>query len=747
MHRCVVNIFPGLFLFLMPLGVVEAGTGQAGSPETIGTLRGKVTLKTKGTPIHNAAVIIVELGRTADTDNNGSYEFQQVPPGNYDIVISLSGLSSEIQTVEIAAGATVTLDFQLSVGALRYEITVTTSGRPQSTFESFQAVNTLDSFDLAEKMNTSIGEMVENQPGVSKRSFGPGAARPVIRGFDGDRVLVLQDGIRTGSLASQSGDHGEPIEALSLERLEVVKGPATLLYGSNAVGGVVNAVSRHQQIHEQPHEGVRGYVSGVGGSTNGYVGGSTGLEYGVGKWLVWGGGGSQRTGDYGTPTGKVENSKTRISNTSLGVGWYGHKAFTSVGYKLEDGRYGVPFAAEFKAGEGEGEVGEVEEELIDLDFRRQNLRFTGGFRNLNSFFDQFRMSLDLTDWKHKELEGDEVSTVFDNRQFVYRGMFEQKQIGVLSGRFGFWGLFRDYDVAGEEALSPPVAQKNFALFGLEELDFEQVKLQFGGRLEHTNYEPVELVERSFTGFSGAAGMRVPLWKSGAVVANGTYSYRAPALEELYNNGPHLGILAFEIGNPRLERELSKGIDLSLRHSGSRLGAEASFFYYGIDDFVFLAPTGEIKDGLIAAEYMQADSRYVGMEIDLDIGLQPNLWLKLGMDTVDAQLTDSGTSLPRIPPVRGRVGFLVQHKNLSLKPELIVAAAQEDLFTTETRTAGYTVINLTSSYTLPQQHYVHQFSFNVFNIGDSLYRNHVSFIKDLAPEIGRGVRFIYTVRFF
>ena len=242
MHRRVANILPVLFLYLMPLGVIEAAAGQADSPETTGTLQGKVTLKTKGTAVHNAAVIIVELGRTAETDNNGSYEFQQVPPGNYDVVTSLSGLSSGMQTVGIAAGTTVTLDFQLSVVALRYEITVTTSGRPQSTFESFQAVNTLDSFDLAEKMTTSIGEIVENQPGVAKRSFGPGAARPVIRGFDGDRVLVLQDGIRTGSLASQSGDHGEPIDALSLERLEVVKGPATLLYGSNAVGGVVKVV-------------------------------------------------------------------------------------------------------------------------------------------------------------------------------------------------------------------------------------------------------------------------------------------------------------------------------------------------------------------------------------------------------------------------------------------------------------------------------------------------------------------------
>ncbi len=198
MHKRVANLLAVLLLYVIPLGVVEAGAGQANSPETTGTLRGKVTLKTKGTPIHNAAVIIVELGRTTETDDNGSYEFRQVPPGHYDIVTSLPGLSSEMQTVEIIDGATATLDFELSVVALKYEITVTTSGRPQSTFESFQTVNTLDSFDLAEKMTTSIGEILENQPGVAKRSFGPGASRPVIRGFDGDRVLVLQDGIRTG---------------------------------------------------------------------------------------------------------------------------------------------------------------------------------------------------------------------------------------------------------------------------------------------------------------------------------------------------------------------------------------------------------------------------------------------------------------------------------------------------------------------------------------------------------------------
>jgi iron complex outermembrane receptor protein len=231
------------------------------------------------------------------------------------------------------------------------------------------------------------------------------------------------------------------------------------------------------------------------------------------------------------------------------------------------------------------------------------------------------------------------------------------------------------------------------------------------------------------------------------VANYNHSYRAPALEELYNNGPHLGNLTFEIGNPDLKRERGDGLDLSLRHSGDRLRAQANFYYYNLRDFVFLAPTGEVEDGLIAAQYRQADSRYAGTELGLDFALHPNLWVNLGLDAVDAELKESRTPLPRIPPLRGRFGLDMRYKGLSVRPEMVVTDEQDEIFPTETRTAGYAVFNLRASYTLGQQHAAHIFAVNAFNLGNRLYRNHLSFIKELAPEIGRGVRFSYTVRFF
>ncbi|HSE96715.1 MAG TPA: TonB-dependent receptor, partial [Blastocatellia bacterium] len=627
-----------------------------------GTLRGVVTVQDQTTALHNVIVSILQLKRSVETNEAGAYEFNNLPPGTYTVLAHLEGFPDVIKTVQVADTGVVTLDFQLRVSGPREQITVTASGTEQSTFEAFQSVTSLDSTRLAEESHPSIGEVLDKEPGVAKRSFGPGSARPVIRGFDGDRVLVLQDGLRIGSIGSQSGDHGEPVDVLSLERLEVVKGPATLLYGSNAIGGVVNAVTGH----DYPHTGVRGYVTGLGGTTNNQAGISGGLEYGIGKWLMWGNGSGQRTGNYDTPIGEVENSKTRVGSGLFGFGRYGDKSFFSLSYGYDNRRYGVPFATLFEGGE-EGEEGD---DFIDLDMRRHDLRFNGGLREIGSFIDAFRLTLSYSDYRHRELEGEEVGTTFDNNIFSYRGVFEQRRADRFSGSFGFDGQFRDYETVGAEALAPPVDQKSFAVFTLQEIDLESVKFQLGGRVEHNSYNPEGLRDRSFTGFSGAAGVRFALWHGGAFVANYTHSYRAPALEELYNFGPHIGNLTFEIGNPDLTRERSDGIDLSLRHTADRVRAEANFFYYRIKDFVFLAPTGEIEDNLPVANYLQDDSRFIGAELGLDVKLHPKVWLNLGLDYVDAELTESfaglpaGTPLPRIPPLRGRVGFDFNHKGLS-----------------------------------------------------------------------------------
>ncbi len=710
-------------------------------PQTA-TLTGAVRLSKPAAPIEHATVSIVQLRRSTDTDAEGRFVLPNIPPGEYDVVAHMHDMNDETKRIRLEAGQTATLDFDLSLGVVHQEITVTASGREQSALETFQAVTAIDSLELSTKQATSLGEVVEGQPGVAKRSFGPGTTRPVIRGFDGDRVLVLQDGLPTGTISSQSGDHGEPLNAGSVDQVEIVKGPATLLYGSTAIGGVVNVITGHHQVHEHPHEGVRGYLTGNAGSGNAYAGGSGGFEYGRGRWLVSGDGGATRTGDYSTPLGPVDNSRSRLSNAFGAVAHYGGRNSFGINYGVQDGDYGVPFGAELT-----GEQGGGQDANIALAFRRQQLRANFSRGDFAGPVGRFDLQAAYTDWSHKELEGAAIGTRFFNKQLTTRGTLEQRRKGRLAGRFGGWTMVRDYNALGAERLSPPVDQRSAALFALEEVDFERVKFQFGGRYEHNGYTPTGAVARSFDGFSGAAGVNFGLWTGGALALNYTRSYRAPALEELYNFGPHTGNLTFEIGNAALQREAGNGLDASVRHQGARARAELSLFYYRLADFVYLAPTGRIAEGLIEAQYAQADARYMGAEAHTDFRIVPDLWLHLGFDAVDAQLRRSRVPLPRIPPARGRVALDFHKGGFGLRPELVLSNAQSQLFPTETRTGGYAVMNFAASYNRTAGRRLNVFSFEVFNAADRLYRNHLSFIKALAPEIGRGAKLTYTIRFF
>ena len=708
--------------------------------QSSGRISGKVVFGGDGTPMHLVAVRIAQLKLSVNTDEYGVYEFLNVPPGRYTVVAHQEGFADSSQTVEVRSGVLTTADITLQLTAVSENVTVTASGAEQPTFEAIESVDTLNSSQITERSAVGLGDVLDNVAGVSKRSGGgPGASRPVIRGFDGDRVLISTDGVRVGSLASQSGDHSEPVDTLSVDRIEVVKGPATLLYGSNAIGGVVNAISGHD---EGSHPGLRGYFSTLGATNSDQASVSAGFEYGWRNWMAWANTAGQRTGDYkaGGDFGTVHNTFTRNTTGDLGFGYYAPKAFFSANYSGYQSRYGIPL--DFR---------EDDPEMRDLRIWRNDVKFNFGYNDPDRAVSGIKFTVDLSNYRHQELANETVGTTFRNKVFSYRAMFDQRKFGKLTGRFGFEGYRRNYLTEGDEVLiDGPVKQNAFSVFGLEEVKFERVSLQFGGRVENNRYDPrnTSLIDRGFTGFSGAAGARVDLWRGGAFVANYSHGYRAPAMEELYNNGPHDGSLSFEIGDPNLKPEISNGLDLSLRHQNKRIKAEANFYYYAFKNFVFLAPTGEIdKDsGFPIAEYLQADSRFTGTELSLDVTANRYLNILTGLDYVNAQLKD-GRPLPRIAPLRARVGLDVHYKNLSVRPELVGVADQDRVFTNETRTPGYGVVNITGSYIFPAKHFANIISVNAFNLTDRLYFNHNSFIKDISPEIGRGVRVGYTVRFF
>lgn len=720
-----------------------------------GNITGRVTYS-GNIAIHNAVVRVSGLNTNALTDENGFYEIRNLPKGRYTLIAHFEGFIDQAKVVEVSPGQAIEVNFDLEISAIKAQVTVTASEKEQSVFDSFQSVNSVPYTRLVERAGASIGEVIESETGVNKRSFGPGTSRPIIRGFDGDRVLILQDGVRSGSISSQSGDHGEPIETLTAERIEVVKGPATLLYGSNAIGGVVNVISEDDT---EFHQGFRSFLSSVTGSADrqGIVAG--GVEYGFQNVMIRSGGSFNRSGDYNTPIGKIFNSSSKANSAFAGLGYYTNKGWISGNYNFELRRYGVPFAHTFHTHDHEDEE---EIEQIDLRMRRHNARISGGFGNLNSsFLSNIQYKLDYTSYRHKEIEVIEerefVGTVFDNKIFSYRTLFEQTKYKNLTGRFGFEGFKRKYRIDGEEQLiQGKVDHNSFSAFTLQELNFDQVRLQFGGRVETNIYKPEnrDLRKRTFTGFSGALGLNVGLWQGGSFVFNYTNSYRAAALEELYNDGPHIGNVTYEIGNQNLKAERANGVDMSIRHASERFNFTADVFYYRIDNFVFLAPQDEdgdgqidIEDGLPVAKYEQSDSEYIGVEVSANTKFNKYLGGFLSLDSVRARLVNKKINLPRIPPTRARVGLDIKYRDFSIRPEALFVASQNKVFPLETRTGGYAIYNLAGSYVFARQHQAHVFTFYIYNLTDRLYRNHTSFIKDLAPEIGRGIRIGYTIRFF
>lgn len=752
-----------------------------------GSISGTVTADATGDPVSGVKVEITRLGRSTTTDEFGRYGFDRLPPGSYNVVTHLEGFADKVRRAAVEEGEVV-LDFALSLRSISAEVTVTATGEEESVYESFSTVSSMAETKIAKNASVGLGDVLESEPGISNRSFGSsGTSRPSIRGFEGDRVLVLQNGIRNGSIGAGSGDHGEPISPFSLERIEVIKGPATLLYGSNAIGGVVNAVTDDE---DQPHEGFRGYFTGLGGTVNKQRGIAGGVEFGISKSLLNLDLNLTNEGDLNTPLGKIPNSGSRAKGASTSYGYFAERGYFRSSMTLDRRRYGIPYAPLFESGEilniinGGVDCGQpdancqfdiealksifsdrlppVPEDQIDIRMRRNNFRFVGGFRDLDAVVTSGTFSLDVTDYRHQEIELsgalDTVATTFDNDVLSYRAVFKQKEYQGLSGQFGVEGYRRSYLTVGEEALiDGRVRQNNFSVFGLQEFSFEKLAFQFGGRVESNRYNPVDpdLSDLSFTGFSGSVGARYTPWNGGSLIASFSSSYRSPAMEELYNFGPHVGTVTFEIGDARLRHERSNGVELSFRQNARRVRFNGSFFYNDIGNFIYQGPLDgdrdgniDIEDGLPIGAFTQGHARYYGADASLEVDAHSNLGFFVSGDVVNARLTDLGYSPPRIGPARVRAGIDIHFRGLSIRPEgVLVGARTSNIFPLETSTDGYSLFNVNGSYSFVAGKTAHIVTFGGRNLGDQLYRNHANFLKDLVPAGGRGFKVSYTVRLF
>jgi iron complex outermembrane receptor protein len=719
------------------------------------TVSGKVSRDT-GDAMGGAAVVLEELRREVRTAEDGTYRFENVPPGNYHISVRAEGYSTRRTEVNVTAqGATIDLIVELD---LHFQEIVSVSPTARAQFESYQPTSVLAGQELQKDLESTIGATLQSEPGVAMRAMGTGPARPVIRGLDGDRVAVLQDGQRSGDLSSQSGDHGVTVNPSSAQRIEVVRGPATLLYGSNAIGGLVNVVT--DQIPSRPTTGPGGNFTLDLGSSAREAGGSAEVHAGNGNLALHIGGYGRHTGNFHTPDGEVENSKLRTSGFNIGASRTWGSRFLGASYVFDDSKYGVPI---------------VEEGQISLTPQRHAFTVRAGGQGLGGAVSSYRATLGVKRYNHDELEGSEVGTHFDNDTEEAELLVSHRPFGKLSGTVGGWFLNRAFSATGEEALSPPIDQRGGAVFLYEELIWPHATVQFGGRLDHTAFSPEGgLPERSFNEFSGSLGLllRPAAAKDDFVVALSlARAARNPALEELYFFGPHPGNLAFEIGNPDLASERALGLDVSLRGRSSRVRGEVTFFYNRINDFIFRNPISEEEfeereeefderfhvvdetggghahaDEFPFVEFVGADSRLFGIEVHGDVQLTSSIAAELTYDWVQGGLRDSGEPLPRIPPFRVIPGLRYQKNAFQAGGAVTIIGDQNRVFGAETPTGGAAVLKLYGSYSFVTGGVTNTVTARLDNAANRRYFNHLNYLKDVLPEIGRNFKLIYNVTF-
>lgn len=620
------------------------------------------------------------------------------------------------------------------------EVRVVATPQEQSIAEIAQSVTVLGGEDLQRAQSTNLGETLAGQLGVSASSFGAGASRPVIRGLAGARVKIMEDGIDSLDVSTVSVDHAVGVDPLIAEQIEIFRGPTTLLFGSGAVGGVVNTVTR--RIPEAlPNDGLEGAFEMRGDTVAGDRTGAMRLDGGRGSFVWHADLLRRKAGDYEIPgaaevhpegnaptSGVLDNSSFETTNGALGGTWLGDNSFFGVALSGYDSNYGVPG---------------TEEEAVRIDLQQTRFDIKGGWSELSGSIDAINLRIGMNDYEHQELEGTEVGTLFTNEAYEGRLEFLHQPWGDWEGAFGIQFGQRRFSAIGEEAFIPPVDTTTLGLFILEQQQWENWNLSVGGRVESQKHEPSSLHPTvSDSAVSASFAAIRSLGEDYALALHIAVAQRLPVAEELYADGPHLASSTFEVGDSSLGDETSHHMDIGLRKTAGTLTWTVTAFYTSFADFIFLRDTGteDVESVLPIFAYSQQDAQISGLEAELfapiaEIGVG-ELDLRLFSDYVRGEF-ESGDDLPRLPPLR--VGARLQYHDDRLVTGLEFAryAKQDNTAAFEESTPGYTMVNADLNWRMPSSRGPEITLFlKGTNLLDEEARRHTSLVKDIAPLPGR-----------
>jgi iron complex outermembrane recepter protein len=653
--------------------------------------------------------------------------------------------------------------------------TIVVTGTRAHREDVLSGANVVSGDTLERNVRPSIGETLARQPGVSATSFGPNASRPVLRGQQGERVRVLTDGIGSLDVSATSADHAVAINPLTADRIEVLRGPAALLFGSEAIGGVVNVIDARiprQLPTEAFHvDGILAYGSAAD-ERSGNIRSDIPLGGGFVAHLDvnYAKSGDLRIGSYvlspalraqalASPDpairaladlqGRLANTSAESSDLAAGLAWIGGTSNVGFSVNQYDNLYGVPIRYSLTPGM------EAEAPRIDVHQRRADGRAEIGISS--GFVESIRLRAGYSDYRHNELEaGGAIGTTFLSQGAEGRIELVQRRRGGFGGGFGVQLLNRDDEVIGDEKFLPPNRTQQVSLFGLESLDLGALRAEIGGRFEHHQIDAdadTDLgnpqLSRSFDIASASAGLSYGLAQGVRLGVNLSRIARAPSAEELFANGPHAGTQAFEVGNPALTPERSWGLEGTLRIDRNAFNASIAVFHSWFDSYIYDAQTGAVRDELPVFETRQGGARYFGVEFEgsarvAQIG-SAILNVDGVADYVEATVEDFGPA-PRIPPLRMLGGIELQRDKLTARIEAEHSFPQDRTALNETPTDAFTLVNASLNWRPSIGRGEVRLTLSANNIFDVDARRHASFLKDYAPLPGRDLRATVHVSF-
>ncbi|MCX7185534.1 MAG: TonB-dependent receptor [Nitrosospira sp.] len=644
------------------------------------------------------------------------------------LVLAVPGMSS----AQIKNSGTIT--------ELPSVVVTATPFKDRSELDMAQPVTVLKGEDLRRKREASIGDTLARELGVASSSFGPGAGRPIIRGLDGPRIQVLENGIGTLDLSSISPDHAVAVESFNASQIEILRGPATLLYGGGATGGVVNVVTG--RIPNRLAKSPSGDIEIRGNTATEERSGAFNAKGNAGRHVSWSVGGFKRkTGDYDTPVGRVRNSAIDAEGVSVGGSFIGERGFLGGSVSRLENEYGVP---------------SPEGSKIDLKQTRYDL--SGELNKPLIGFERLKVRMGYNDYKHNEIEGSgAIATRFKNQALESRAELLHAPIADWKGVLGVQFQDRNFSALGEEAVIPLTKSRSTGVFLVEERNWDRWRLEFGGRIERATQAPQNNIDpsRAFNLFSGSVGT---LWKfidGYGLGLTGTRGQRAPTTEELYINGAHRGTASFQTGNNDLSKETSSNVDLALRKTAGAVKWKVNVFHNQFDNYIFVRSADTNADAVadrvdadgtldpngdfLVQNFAQTGARFYGAEAETVFTLKPDaLDLRLFADYVRGKL-DGGGNVPRTTPPR--FGLELNHRMGPWTANLSATRVmqQNRVAELETTTPGYTLLNVDMSYRITK---TKANGIRIFLQGKNLLneemRLHNSFLKDFAPLPGRAL---------